>query len=67
MTTYATIKIFNIAGELVRTLDVIPDDQGQKVWDAKNESNDRVASDIYFYLITNPQNEKCVGKMAIVR
>ena len=67
LTPYATIKIFNIAGELVRTIEVIPDDQGQKTWDARNESNDRVASGIYFYLITNPWNEKCVGKLAIVR
>lgn len=67
LTKYATIKIFTVSGELVRTLEVTPQDNGQKIWDARNEFGKEVASGIYIYLITNPQGEKCIGKLAIIR
>ncbi|MEW6608138.1 MAG: hypothetical protein AB1414_11955, partial [bacterium] len=67
LTRYATIKIYDISGELIRTLEVVPGDKGQKIWRADNDSGQKIASGIYIYLITNPQGEKCIGKMAIIR
>jgi len=67
LTKYATIKIFTVSGDLVRTLEVVPEDNGQKVWDTRNDAGKEVASGIYIYLITNPEGEKCIGKLAIIR
>ncbi|MEW6096310.1 MAG: cohesin domain-containing protein [bacterium] len=67
LTAYATIKIFNIAGELVRTLEVVPSDNGEKIWNVDNDSGEKVASGIYIYLITNPKGEKCIGKIGIIK
>ncbi len=67
LTSYATIKIYTISGDLVRTLEVTPEDNGQKVWYADNDARNKVASGVYIYLITNPQGEKCIGKLAIIR
>ncbi|MEW6607172.1 MAG: cohesin domain-containing protein [bacterium] len=67
LTSYATIKIYTVAGDLVKTLEVTPQDNGQKIWYADNDSGNKVASGVYIYLITNPQGEKCIGKLAIIR
>lgn len=54
MPSRATIRIFNVAGELVRTLE---HDAGQAlapsiaVWDLKNEDRQLVAAGLYFYHI----------------
>ena len=67
LTEQATIKIYTIAGELVRTIEGV---NGQATWDINNESGKRVASGVYVYLITNPKGtkgEKCIGKLAIVK
>ncbi|MEW6618937.1 MAG: hypothetical protein AB1422_06260 [bacterium] len=67
LTSYATIKIYTVAGDLVKTLEVTPQDNGQKIWYADNDADYKVASGVYIYLITNPQGEKCIGKLAIIR
>ncbi len=66
-----TIKIYNIAGELVRTLDdgkEILAGAGSKIatWDGKNEDGEYVASGIYAYVV-DAEGEQQVGKIAIVK
>ncbi|MEW6102542.1 MAG: FG-GAP-like repeat-containing protein [bacterium] len=64
LTDYATIRIFNIKGELVKRLEVYPEHYGVYVW--KNPENE-LASGVYIYIITNPQGQKCAGKLAIIK
>jgi hypothetical protein len=47
----ATLKIYNIRGELVRTLLDEPKEKGkyETIWDGKDEYGNQVASGIYFY------------------
>jgi len=67
LTKDVTIKIFNIAGELVRTLE--KDDPGQvKEWDLRNDAGEKVASGIYIYLvIDNDTGERVTGKLGVLR
>jgi hypothetical protein len=55
---HVKIEIFNITGQLIRTLDLGVKDAGKYVskeraayWDGKNNEGDEVASGIYFYRI----------------
>ncbi len=67
LTEYATIKIYTIAGELVKTIEVTPNNGGIATWDTRNDASKLVASGIYIYCIINPGGEKCTGKIGIVR
>ncbi|MBU1487885.1 hypothetical protein KKH56_07560, partial [bacterium] len=64
LTEDAEIKIFTIAGELVKTLRA---KYGEAVWETVNENGREVASGIYIYLITDSQDGKKTGKIAIIR
>jgi len=64
LTEKTTIKIYNIAGELVRQIDNI---DGEAVWDARNDSGNKVASGIYIYIMTNDKGNKKTGKLAIIK
>ncbi|MFH1898332.1 MAG: fibronectin type III domain-containing protein [Candidatus Desantisbacteria bacterium] len=64
LTENSTIKIFNIAGELVREIRV---NSPQESWDACNSEDEKVASGIYLYLITDPAGNKKVGKLGVIR
>ncbi len=46
-----TLKIYNVLGQLVRTLVNEPKEPGsyEVIWDGKDESGDEVASGVYFY------------------
>ena len=57
------IKIFNLAGELVRELS----GTGKITWDAKNSSGKEVASGVYIYLVTDKEGRKATGKVVVVR
>ncbi|MEW6608691.1 MAG: PEGA domain-containing protein [bacterium] len=63
LTQDATIRIFNLAGELVREENA----SGRWQWDAKNSSGKEVASGVYIYLITDPAGNKASGKFTIIR
>ena len=63
LTQDATIRIFNIAGELVRELS----GTGKISWDARNSSGKEVASGVYIYLVTGKNCKNATGKVAIVR
>ena len=64
MTDQATIQIFNVAGELIATLEEpAGDGDGKCEW----EVPEKLATGVYIYLITNNQNQKAVGKIGIVK
>ena len=64
----ATVRIFNIRGELVRTLEHrgVGGD-GQLSWDLKTSENLDVASGMYIYHVEAPGVGEHVGKLAIVK
>ncbi len=66
LTREATIKIYNLAGEMVfkgREMD----SDGKYQWQATNNDGNKLASGIYIYLITNNQGEKKTGKIGVIR
>jgi len=69
LTGEATIKIYTIAGEPVRTIQKIqgsaPDYFAE--WDGKNENDELVASGVYTYVITDNTGEKITGKIAVIK
>jgi hypothetical protein len=65
LTDNVKIRIFNLAGRLVREEEL--SNQASWQWDAKNQNGKEVASGIYIYVITNNKGEKATGKIAIVK
>ncbi|MEK9149370.1 MAG: T9SS type A sorting domain-containing protein, partial [Candidatus Desantisbacteria bacterium] len=57
----AVIKIYNIAGELIKEIEVR--DNPQK-W---NISQEKIASGVYIYCVTGGSGGKSVGKIGIVK
>jgi len=62
---YATIKIYTLNGELVKTL---KETKGEDkiTWDGRNEDGDRIVRGIYFFTTKNPK-ERNTGKFTVVR
>ncbi|TKJ41182.1 hypothetical protein CEE37_05825 [candidate division LCP-89 bacterium B3_LCP] len=70
LTVPATVEIYTIAGEKVRTLkepESDGDPNGIIEWDVTNDSGEDVVSGIYLYRISNPSDEEIIGKLAIIR
>ncbi|HBU69253.1 MAG TPA: hypothetical protein DEE98_02595 [Elusimicrobia bacterium] len=63
LTLDATIKIYTIAGELVRSIDVT-DSNGRASWDGKNDSGNKVSSGIYIAYIDG-KTSKAKVKIAV--
>ncbi len=74
------ISIYNVSGDLVRTLNNYDDrgqpmnsiDRNQKysfVWELKNENDERVASGIYLYIVylDGKPEKKQIKKVAVIR
>jgi len=61
LTEDSVIKIFTIAGELVKEIHVTSSPQR---WDVKKDS---LASGIYIYLIKDPAGNKKVGKLGVIK
>jgi|GEM_PF-3488536 len=60
----AVVKIFTVAGRLVRELPV----SGASIkWDLMNESGKTASSGIYLYLVNRPDGSKAKGKLTIVK
>lgn len=59
-----TIKIFNLGGDLIRTLEK-DDPSSDFPWDMQTENDLQVASGLYIYLVTADGGGEFVGKMAI--
>ena len=68
LTAQCEIKIFTIAGELVKTAgeDEVGD-TGSYLWNLQNDAGDTVASGIYIYHIKNQKGQTKQGKMGIIR
>ncbi len=66
LTENAKIKMFNIAGELVTTIEE-EDTDGREEWEATNDNNEKLASGIYIYVISNDKGNKKTGKIAIIK
>lgn len=66
LTERARIRIFTVAGELVRDMET---SGAIALWDAKNEAGNNAASGIYVYIVTDPDNSsnKAQGKLAIIK
>lgn len=57
LTASAEVKIYTIAGELVRTVG-FASVNGRANWDGKNDSGSNVASGVYVMYITSPEGKK---------
>jgi len=65
---HLSLKVYNLRGELVRTLVNSVQDEGtvRVSWDGTNESGGQVASGVYFYE-ARTGNEVTVNKMALIK
>ncbi len=55
------IKIYSIAGELVKTIN------DAHSWNLKNDNNEEVASGVYIYVVTNDAGLKEIGKIGVIK
>ena len=60
------IKIFNVSGDLIRTIHH-GNDNGTTYWDLKNDEGLAVAYGLYVYVVKAENGEKYIGKMSIIR
>lgn len=71
LTDNAGIKIFDVTGRLVKSLDPgTPENDGSSgtaVWDGRNESGARVAMGMYLYLIKDSAGNKTRGTIGVVK
>lgn len=65
--TEGTIKIFNLAGELVKTIE-IPKDlfPARLKWEVRNNSGENVVSGVYIWQVSSGSNRKS-GKLMVIR
>ncbi len=65
------IYIFNIAGELINTLDHWAPDvdpgNGSEDWNLWTVNRQEVAAGLYVYVVETPEGDKKIGKFAIIR
>lgn len=65
LTTAASIKIYTVSGELVRTVE--KDSTNDAIsWDVLNESGQKIASGLYIYIITSGSMSKS-GKLIVIK
>ncbi len=64
--THATLRIFNLAGDLVKVIDVTPQDYGEVSWDLLNEYGTRIAPGIYIFHVETPDGKTFTGKFAVI-
>ena len=62
----ATIKIFNLAGDHVQTLEKTDDGRNELAWDLKNFYGYFVASGVYVYYVEAPGFGDSFGKLAVI-
>jgi hypothetical protein len=65
MPEVATVRIFNLAGELVRTLHKTAQNTSILEWDLLTESRLPVASGVYIFHVDSPGVGSILGRMAI--
>lgn len=57
----AKIRIFTVAGELVREIN------SGDTWDGRNGAGGLVSGGIYLFYVTDPAGDKAIGKIAVIR
>jgi ligand-binding sensor domain-containing protein len=57
----ATVRIFTVAGELVREI------KSGNQWDGRNKSGELVASGVYLFYVQDSSGKSTVGKIAVIR
>ncbi len=57
----AKIRIFTVAGELVREIN------SQDTWDGRNDAGQLVSGGVYLFYVTGPSGDKAIGKIAVIR
>jgi hypothetical protein len=62
----ATIRIYNPGGDLVKVIEVTPENDGEVKWDLLTEYGIRPASGIYIYYIKTPDGKEKTGKIALI-
>jgi len=64
----ATVKILNVNGRLVRLLSSENGnvEGGRATWDGRDQSNAKVSSGVYIYLIYNEEGITASGKIAVI-
>jgi hypothetical protein len=60
----ATVKIFTVSAQHVKTLQTTGDSVS---WDLTNDQGGTVASGLYLYLITTDTGAHLAGKLAVIR
>jgi hypothetical protein len=60
------IQIYDINGNLVREQHLSPA-ATSFTWDLKNDSGENIASGVYLYVLTDENNNKRKGKLAVIR
>lgn len=63
--TTLTLEIYNLAGELIRTLTKEDPVASTLVWDVKTENGQRPASGMYIYRVVAPGVGTKIGKVAV--
>jgi len=62
------VYIYTISGELVRTLDDETEIIGAiATWDLKNDDGEKVARGVYIYIVSDKNDNKKIGKIAIIK
>lgn len=63
-----SLKVYNLKGELVRTLKDVPSSQGEHTitWDGRNNFGQEVASEVYFYKLKVGEFSQ-VKKMVLIK
>ncbi len=60
------IRIFTLAGSLVRKISSEQILGARAYWDGRNDKGDMVSSGVYFYLVTTADGESKAGKVAVI-
>ena len=64
--TGAEIKVYTLAGDLVRTLRHTSREHGSLDWDLRNEAAELVTSGIYMWFAKSESGEKKYGQLVLI-
>lgn len=62
----ATIRIYTISGNLIRTLDHVGDGDGSEEWNLRTRYGLLVASGNYYFHVTTPDGRTHLGRFAVI-
>ena len=66
--TQATIRIFNVSGQLVQTLSISNDiAQNRYIWNMRNRHGETIPYGVYIYHVEAPGVGEHTGKFAVIK